>query len=282
MDNYYQNGWQVDLVDPIKGRSKKPRDRGITMVIDKGMGLRTLKDLLEIGARYLDFLKFSFGTSFIYPQNILVEKIKLSREYGIDVYPGGTLFEVAVSQDRLNEYLFRAKQLGFTAIEISDGTYNLSAKLRKEAIFKATSLGFKVLTEVGKKDRSDPLSLAEMKRQIKEDISNGVYKIIIEGRESGKGVSIYNTDGSFNMKMVEGIFSVVQSEEDILIWEAPLKKQQVYFIQEFGPNINLGNIQTGELIALEALRRGLRGDTFAYTLGEKQKKQMDKESIIGA
>lgn len=276
-----RNGWQVEIKDPIEGRTSKPREKGLTMVIDKGIGIGALKDLLEISGEYLDFLKFAFGSSLVYPHEVLKKKINLVRKYDVEVYPGGTLFEVAVSQNRLNEYLFRAKQLGFTAIEISNGTIELPEKVRKEAIFKANSLGFKVLTEVGKKDRENPLSLTEMKRQISEDKENGAYKIIIEGRESGKGVSIYKDDGSFDKIMMEGILSVIEGEEDILIWEAPLKKQQAILINQFGPNVNLGNIQFNELVALEALRRGLRGDTFRNTLVTNEK-DLSEERIIGA
>lgn len=284
MDSSTKNGWQVELEYPIKDRSGKPRANGITMVIDKGIGVRNLRDLLEIAGDYIDFLKFSFGTSLLYPSRILAEKIKLAIEYGLDVYPGGTLFEVFVSQNRLNEYLFRAKQLGFTAIEISNGTLDLSADLRREAINKASSLGFKVLTEVGKKDRHNPLSLTEMRAQIERDMADNVDRIIIEGRESGKGISIYKDDGSIDMSMVEGILMSVEGREDILIWEAPLKKQQVVFIRELGPSVNLGNIQVDEVLALETLRRGLRGDTFFFALDENRviKQITDKESRVGA
>lgn len=274
MDNRKENGWGLELNTPISGQIKKPRTEGLTMVIDKGIGIRYLRDLLEIAGDYIDFLKFSFGTSLLYPHHILKEKIELSIDYGLDVYPGGTLFEVALSQNKLNEYLFRAKQLGFTAIEISDGTLEFSSKLRWEAITKSQSLGFKVLTEVGKKDSHNPMSLLEMKDQIETDLSNHVDYIIIEGRESGKGVSIYHDDGEIDLSMMEGILASVKGKENVLIWEAPLKKQQVTLIKELGNNVNLGNIQVDEVLALETLRRGLRGDTFRFAL--------DKESVVGA
>lgn len=276
-----QKRWCLDLEDPLKGRLNKPRDKGLTMVLDKGLGITALKDLLDIAGEYIDFLKFSFGTSLIYPSSILKEKIKMVLKRGIDVYPGGTLFEIAVVQKRLNEFLFRAKQLGFSAIEVSNGTIDLPEKLRNEVIYKANSLGFKVLTEVGKKDRQQSLTLDEMKEQIKEDIDAGAHKIIIEGRESGKDISIYQEDGSIEMEMLEGILLATQGNEDIIIWEAPLKKQQVTFIQELGPNVNLGNVKTGEIIALEALRRGLRGDTFKITL-ENEEGFIKKGSQVGA
>ncbi len=283
MGEDYRKRWCVDLEDPLEGRLLKPRDNGLTMVLDKGLGINALEDLLDIAGDYIDFLKFSFGTSLIYPLSILKSKITLALKRGLDVYPGGTLFEVAVSQSKLNDFLFRAKQLGFSAIEISNGTINLPAQLRKEAIYKAHSLGFKVLTEVGKKDRNHPLTLDEMTEQIKSDIDDGAHKIIIEGRESGKGISIYGEDGDIDLEMFEGISQAFRGNENIVIWEAPLKQQQVKFIKEFGPNVNLGNIKTGDVIALEALRRGLRGDTFGFTLQKKEDKELaEKENRVGA
>lgn len=281
MKKSFKNGWQIEVEDPIQGHSSKPRDRGLTMVLDKGLGLNRLKNLIAIGGRYIDFIKFSFGTSFLYSPEILREKIKSVVQYGIDVYPGGTLFEVAVSQNKLKEYLFRAKQLGFTAIEISNGTFEMSNRIRQEAIMKAKSLGFKVLTEVGKKDRDKSLTFSEMVTQLKEDIKSGVYKIIIEGRESGRGISIYNDDGTIDMKMFKGLLKVIDGREDILMWEAPLKKQQVTLIKWLGPNVNLGNIASDEVIALETLRRGLRGDTFGYVL-QKEYNRKNKEDVLRA
>ena len=263
-----RNGWQMDLKYPITGRLKKPRKQGLTMVLDKGLGVNALKDLLEISSEYIDFLKFSFGTSFVYPLHILKGKIKLARQYGLEVFPGGTLFEVALSQKKLNDYLFRAKQLGFTSIEISNGSLEFPPKLRQEAIYKANSLGFKVLTEVGKKDRANPLSVDEIKEQIEQDQRNGAELVIIEGRESGKGVSIYQADGQLDRVMLEGILSIGQEIKGNLIWETPLKKQQVALINRLGPNVNLGNIAVDQVIALEALRQGLRADTFVTTLSD--------------
>ncbi len=281
MKKKLKNGWEIEMEDPIWGRSSKPRDKGLTMVLDKGLGINMLKDLITVGKRYIDFLKFSFGTSFIYPPGVLKKKIEFVTQHGIEVYPGGTLFEVAVSQNKLKEYLFRAKQLGFTAIEVSDGTIEMNNKIRREAITKANSLGFKVLTEIGKKDRKNSLTLSKMVAQLKQDIQSGVYKIIIEGRESGKGISIYKDDGTIDMKMFRGILKIIDGREDILIWEAPLKKQQVTLIKKLGPDINLGNINPDEVIALETLRRGLRGDTFGYTLKNVQDNK-DKQNVMGA
>jgi phosphosulfolactate synthase len=283
MNGKSENGWDIELQEPVQGRLAKPRDKGLNMVIDKGLGVNALQDLLQIAGDYIDYLKLGFGTSFVYPEEILKEKIRIACNFNIDVYPGGTLFEVAVNQNRLNEFLFRAKQLGFTAIEVSNGTIDLSDNMREKAIKKSMALGFKVLTEVGKKDRKNSLSLGEMIEQIEKDKLNGAYKIIIEGRESGKGVSIYDSTGDIDMEMLEELLMAVQEKENILIWEAPMKKQQSILINKLGPNVNLGNINTGEIIALEALRRGLRGDTFAFTLKNVRKEEnIIRENIMGA
>jgi len=286
MDEEVKNAMNINLVDPLAGRVEKPRNSGLTMVIDKGLGLKGISDLLEVNSQYIDFIKFSFGTALIYPEKILKEKIRMIKEHQIDVYAGGTLFEVAITQDRLSDYLFKAREIGFTSIEISNGTIYLSPKLRKKAISKAKTLGFKVLTEVGKKDRHNALSLEDMKKQIEIDITAGADNIIIEGRESGKAISIYDADGNIKMDMLRGILDFVKGSDDILIWETPIKSQQAFFINELGANISLGNIQPGDVMALEALRRGLRGDTFKPTLEteflDKDNNVADKESFISA
>ncbi|MFW6022727.1 MAG: phosphosulfolactate synthase [Halanaerobiaceae bacterium] len=273
-----ENPWNIGLENPLKGRVEKPRNKGLTMIIDKGLGLSNIRDLLEVGHLYIDFIKFSFGTSLIYPSDVLREKIKLIKDYNIDVYPGGTLFEIAVTQNKVFEFFARAKQLGFTAIEVSDGTIDLSRSFRKEVIFEAKKMGFRVLSEVGKKDSENPLSLQEMQKQIKDDLLAGVDNIIIEGRESGKAISIYDESGEIDMEMLRGILRVVNNSSDVLIWEAPLKKQQVLLIEELGSNVSLGNIQPGEIFALESLRRGLRGDTLKLSLEKNNYKSLNVES----
>lgn len=259
----------LNLGNPLEGRLSKPRSSGLTMLIDKGIGLRETRDLLEVSSEYIDFIKLSFGTSLLYPVEILIEKINLIKSYGVYVYPGGTLFEIAVTQNKLHEYLFSARELGFTALEVSNGTISLYPELREEAIYKARSLGFLVLTEVGKKDEKNSLCIEEKVRQIETDLSSGADYIIIEGRESGKGISIYDDNGNIRFDKFDRITKAVEGAEDILIWEAPLKKQQIFFINKLGPNVNLGNIQIGEIVALEALRRGLRGDTFGLSLNKE-------------
>ncbi|TDX51545.1 phosphosulfolactate synthase [Orenia marismortui] len=268
MDRSFKNGWDLDIEFPLVGREDKPRRNGLTMVLDKGLGIYQTEDLLEIAADYIDFLKLSFGTSALYPKKLLQKKIDIVRGYGLDIYPGGTFLEVAIVQDKWEEYLYKAKDLGFTAIEVSDGTIDLTSNLRSIIIKKAKNLGFKVFTEIGKKDKEEEFKTHQMIKQLKRDIADGAYKVIIEARESGKGVSIYDDSGEADEFKLKKLLLEAPHPTDI-IWEAPLKKQQVYFINMLGNNVNLGNINSRDIIALESLRTGLRGDTFKRTLDIK-------------
>ncbi len=275
MNKEVKNGWDLDIKFPLVGREDKPRMNGLTMVLDKGLSLTETRELLEVSSDYIDFLKLSFGTSALYPHELLKEKIKLIKSYNVDIYPGGTFLEVAVVQDKVEEYLNRAQELGFTAIEVSDGTINLTANLRSVIIKKARRLGFKVLTEIGKKDKSKDFKTNKMIKKLKSDLADGAFKVIIEARESGKGVSIYDETGQADEFKLKKILLETPRVSDI-IWEAPLKKQQVYFINTLGNNVNLGNINYHEVLALESLRTGLRGDTFKGTLNNKSDAVGDK------
>ena len=265
-----ERNWGTEITDPLQGRKDKPRNVGLTMVLDKGLGFNYLNDLLEMSGEYIDFIKFSFGTSFVYPREIVKEKINLIKEKGIKVFPGGTLLEVALEQNKINEYLFTAKKLGFNVIEISNGSISYKEKLRKKIIRKAKDLELEVLTEVGKKDQNEALTITEMSEQLTKDLANGAEKVIIEARESGKNISIYQEDGSINISKFEKLYNKLKKWKNKIIWEAPLKKQQVFLIQKLGPNVNLGNISSNEVIALETLRRGLRGDTFKIKSEERE------------
>ncbi|MDN5345388.1 MAG: phosphosulfolactate synthase, partial [Clostridia bacterium] len=223
------------------------------------------KDLLEVAAPYIDFIKLGFGTSVFYPAAILREKIRLAISYNVDIFPGGTFFEVAVLQGRLNLYLQTARELGYTFIEISDGTIDLSRTLRLAAVRQARGTGFGVITEVGKKDPRDALGETFILNQIGSDLEAGADYIIVEGRESGQGVVIYDSRGAIKEDTLEGMLAGLPGLERI-IWEAPQKQQQQALIMRLGPNVNLGNVQPGDVLALEALRVGLRGDTLRATL----------------
>jgi len=253
--------WEGVIRMPVAGRSPKPRTSGLTMVIDKNVGLRQLDDLLEIASDYIDVIKLTFGTSAFYDKTLLRKKNRRITERGIEVMPGGTFLEVAVWQGVVDEYLDRAKRLGFSAIEVSDGTIDIGLRTRSDVIKRSIDRGFKVITEVGKKDPHDVLSISLTHRLIRKDVENGAFKVIIEAREAGKGVGIFDQEGRTRVDEMENIIAGVP-DPSVLIWEAPLKNQQQDLILRFGPNVNLGNIPPEEILALEALRQGVRGDTL--------------------
>ena len=263
--------WEGVIEMPVGGRSVKPRNTGLTMVIDKGMGIHRLEDLIHTAGEYIDSIKLAFGTSAFNDEEFLKKKNAMITFANIDVMPGGTFLEVAVWYGVLDEYLARAKELGFSAIEISDGTIEMDLSTRIEAIKKALDMGFKVITEVGKKDPKEILPISLVHKLIREDMKNGASKVIIEAREAGKGVGIFDQEGKTRHDEVDNIIAGVD-DVNCLIWEAPIKNQQQELIIRWGPNVNMGNIPPDEILALEALRQGVRGDTLkrAY-LADKNK-----------
>ncbi len=261
--------WKGVIQAPGESRTTKPRKTGITMVIDKGLGLHSLEDLIEVSGEYIDVVKLTFGTSALYDKNLLMKKNKMITSAKIDVMPGGTFLEVAVWQGVSDKYLERAKELGFSAIEVSDGTIEMDRETRKDIIKKSLKNGFKVITEVGKKDPKEVLPLSLIQELIREDIESGAFKVIIEAREAGKGVGVFDIEGKIKMDEVQNIISGIE-DCNCLIWEAPLKNQQQDFILRFGPNVNLGNIPPEEVLALEALRQGVRGDTLKRAYLERK------------
>lgn len=264
------NAWGDLIYAPISGRSLKPRTEGYTMVIDKGLGIHATQDLMDVAADWIDEVKLTFGTSCFYAEELLRRKIGIIRKAGVDVMPGGTYLEIAVWQGVLDQYLRKAKELGFTMVEVSDGTIPFDADTRATSIEKALALDLKVISEVGKKDPHERLEMKAIHDQISSDLRNGAFKVIVEAREAGKGVGIYDTEGRIKDEELESIVSGV-ADPNALIWEAPLKPQQQYLLFHFGINVNLGNIYPDDVLALEALRQGMRGDTLkrAY-LSNKQ------------
>lgn len=260
--------WNGCIEPPVIGRTEKPRTTGITMILDKGLGVYATEDLVDTAAAYVDFVKFSFGTSAFYTKDVCVEKTEVLTDAGIYVMPGGTFLEVAIWKNKYNDYLKQAKKLGFNAIEISDGTIEISAAARADAIKKAVDAGFCVLTEVGKKDPSEEIPISAMHEIIASDLKNGAFKVIVEAREAGKGVGIFDKDGKVKEEEADEILAGVENADDLL-WEAPIKNQQEFLILKMGVNVSLGNIPPGDILALEALRQGLRGDTLkkAYREG---------------
>lgn len=261
------DSWRNMVAFPLSGRSYKPRKNGLTMVLDKGLGLGETNDLLGIASEHIDIIKLGFGTSALYGDGVLQEKVELIKSRGIDIYPGGTFFELAVAQGKLIPFLNLAKQIGFSAIEVSDGTINLDQETRFKAITLACDMGFKVFSEVGKKDPSQQVSSAVLAAQIEKDIEAGASRVIIEGREFGTNVTLYDGNGMVKEHFLNEFLERI-SDPQLIIWEAPLKQQQQELILRFGPDVNLGNIAPQEILSLEALRVGLRGDTLRYCIGE--------------
>lgn len=257
----WRSVWDGVVEIPVSGRFRKPRNRGLTMVMDKGMGLYETSELLSMAGGYIDYIKLAFGTPALYNGEILQKKIDLIRSNKIHVYPGGTFFEIAVLQNRMEAFLEKLAELGFTAVEVSDGTVPISPDMRHRAIEMAAGAGFQVLSEVGKKDPSDNLTVDQIVLQLESDIESGVHKVIMEARESGLGIGIFNDRGEIKKEQFAELLAKIP-DVGVIIWEAPLKKQQQELILTFGPNVNLGNVPPAEVLALESLRVGLRGDTL--------------------
>jgi len=237
-------------------RPAKPRESGLTMVMDKGLSLREAEDLCDVSAPYCDLIKLGFGTSIL--TNRLREKINLYKSVGLKPYFGGTLFEAFLVRNMLDEYRRFLDEYEMEVMEVSDGVMELDHDLKCECISKL-SKNYTVLSEVGTKLKGREISNEKWISYMQTELKAGAWKVIAEARESGN-MGIYNNDGSANDELIAGIQQAVNP--DVILWEAPLKNQQVWFIKLLGPNVNLGNIATNEIIPLETLRLGLRGDTL--------------------
>jgi phosphosulfolactate synthase len=240
----------------IPERMVKPRSSGLTMVMDKGLSLRETEDMISIAGEYIDFVKFGFGTALISPN--IKEKIKILKEGGIRPYLGGTLFEAFLVRNMFNDYLKLIEKLELDLAEVSDGTMELNHH-DKCGYIQSLSKHVTVISEVGSKMAGKVIPNIKWVQMMKDELAAGSWKVIAEAREGGN-IGIFNSDNSANTQLIESIRSSV-SMDDVL-WEAPLKAQQAWFIQLLGANANLGNIPPTEVIALETLRLGLRGDTF--------------------
>lgn len=245
----------------LKEREEKPRQKGITMVLDKGLGLETAESLMNISGDYVDYLKFGWGTSIVHEQDIIKDKVAMYKSHNITPYTGGTLFELAYMNDKLEEFFQEAHDLSFEAIEVSDGSTTISHDKKLECIESAKKDGFEVLSEVGKKDPGldKELSLDERIEYMQNELEAGSSLIIVEAREGGKNIGIYDKAG--NAKEDEIDYILDNFDGNKILWEAPNKDQQVFFILKLGNDVNLGNVSTDDITSLETLRRGLRGDT---------------------
>jgi len=243
-------------------REEKPRDCGITMVLDKGLGLETARSLMDISGEYVDYLKFGWGTSIVHDQEIIRAKVEMYKEYDITPYTGGTLFELAYKNNMLHEFFEEARNLGFPAVEISDGSININHNDKLNAIKRARQEGFEVLSEVGKKnpELDKELTIDERIKYMQEELDAGSSLVIVEAREGGKNIGIFDKSGNAKEDEIDVILDKIEPNK--ILWEAPNKDQQVFFILKLGNTVNLGNISSDDITSLETLRRGLRGDTL--------------------
>lgn len=258
---------QPPLTPPLSGRTAKPRRTGLTMVIDKGLGMNATEDMLRLAADYVDFVKLGFGTALLYDPDMLLHKVTAVKAAGVHVYPGGTLLEVAVQQGKVAAFLEWCRTVEFTHVEVSDGTIDLAPSVRRALVRRARDMGFGVLTEVGKKDPQSRLDVERIAAQIEADLRDGADKVIVEARDAGRSIGIFDEHGQLREALFEELLRQIPSLDDV-IWEAPLSAQQQTLLVRLGPNANFGNVQAHDVLSLEAMRVGLRGDTFRLSVQE--------------
>jgi phosphosulfolactate synthase len=244
----------------IPERPSKPRNSGLTMVMDKGLSCRQAEDFLEVAADKTDIIKLGFGTSTVTPS--LTRKLEIYQEAKIPVYFGGTLFEAYVIRNQFDEYKKLLDKFKITHAEVSDGSMEISEDQKCEYI-NSLAKDFTVLSEVGSKDAEKIIPPYKWIAMMKAEIAAGAWKVIAEARESGT-VGIFRNSGEIRSGLIEEILQHIPL--DTILWEAPQKVQQVWFLTLYGHNVNLGNIAPHEIIPLETLRLGLRGDTFNHWL----------------
>ena len=243
-------------------RAAKPRQVGLTHVLDKGQSLSEIEGLFAACGDYVDIVKLGWGTSYV--TRNLREKLALYASLGVPVVLGGTLMEVAISQGRIDDYRRWVSALGLTHVEVSDGSITLDHD-EKLAIIVSLAKDFTVLSEVGSKDAAAVVAPYRWVHAIEAELEAGAWKVITEARESGTA-GLYRPDGEIRTGLVDEIVHSIDPTR--LLFEAPQKPQQVWFIKMFGPNVNLGNIHPEEVIPLETLRLGLRSDTLGFEHGE--------------
>lgn len=241
-------------------RENKPRSRGITMMMDKGLSLNETQNLIQVAGHLIDFAKLGFGTSLV--SQGVKEKVKLYRDAGIKVYLGGTLFEACLIRNSLDYYQQMLKDFDVDAVEISDGSMRIDHDKKCEYISQFAK-NYTVLSEVGAKEADIMTDHHMWTHHMTHELQAGSSFVIGEARESGN-VGIYSQAGKADNALIEDILAKVPMEK--IIWEAPIKSQQVWFIKLAGSGVNLGNIAPADVIPLETLRLGLRGDTFFNVL----------------
>lgn len=248
----------------IPKRTTRPRNEGLTMVMDKGLSINEAKNMLEASSKFIDIVKLGFGTAFL--SENLSDKINLYKDAGLKVYLGGTLFEAFIEREMFNDYLELVDKYELNTVEVSDGSIELNHDKKCEYI-RILAKKTTVLSEIGSKSEDVLIPPYKWIEMMDKELAAGSWKVIAEAREGGN-VGICRDTGEVRSDLIEEILTKIPKER--ILWEAPKKSQQVWFIKLLGPNVNLGNIAPNEIIPLECLRLGLRGDTFFNFLPKKQ------------
>ncbi len=251
------------MLSDLKGlpqRTQKPRQSGLTMAMDKGLSIREAEDFMQVSAEFTDIVKLGWSTALLTPR--LEDKLKVYRQAGMAVYFGGTLFEAYVVRNQFDDYLRLLDKYQMEYVEVSDGSIDLDHELKCQYIEKLAKNHI-VLSEVGSKDSGKIIPPYKWIALMRSELAAGSWKVIGEAREAGN-VGLFRPTGEVREGLVEEILTEIPFES--IVWEAPQKAQQVFFIKLLGPNVNLGNIAPNEMIPLETIRLGLRGDTFTHFL----------------
>jgi phosphosulfolactate synthase len=244
----------------VPTRTLKPRESGFTMVMDKGLSCREVENILSVSADYIDIVKLGWATSYVTPT--LKEKLAIYKNAGIPVYLGGTLFEAFIIRNQFDDYRKLLDKYGLEHAEVSDGSIELNHDEKCQYIHTLAKQ-VTVLSEVGSKDAEKIIPPSKWIKLMQAELDAGSWKVIGEAREAGN-VGLFRSTGEVRSGLVEDILSAIPFEK--IIWEAPQKEQQVFFVKLCGANVNLGNIAPNEIIPLETVRLGLRSDTFHHFL----------------
>jgi phosphosulfolactate synthase len=252
-------------ISHLPQRTQKPRNFGLTMAMDKGLSVREVEDFMSVCADYVDVVKLGWATSFVTPK--LKEKLAVYKAAGVPVYFGGTLLEALIIRNQFDEYLRILDEYQLNFAEVSDGSIELPHDEKCEYILKLSKRAT-VLSEVGSKDAEKIIPPYKWIQLMNKELEAGAWKVIGEAREGGN-VGLFRSTGEVREGLVDEILTQIPFEK--IIWEAPQKSQQVWFIKLLGTNVNLGNIAPNEIVPLETIRLGLRGDTFNTFLKDLKK-----------
>ena len=234
----------LEFLNNIPKRPEKPRTKGLTMIMDKGLSLNEAENMVVLKSELTDIVKLGFGTSLL--TRYIDKKISLYKEAGIDVYTGGTLFEAFIVRNQIDDFYRLMDKLKLEMVEVSDGCIQMEHDKKCELIHKL-SKDFKVISEIGSKDESLTIEDDKWISYMKKELEAGSWKVIAEAREGGN-VGMFETNGDIKGKLIKNITKEIDISN--ILWEAPLKKQQIWFINEFGANVNLGNISPNSIISL--------------------------------